>query len=369
MLEAIYYDGKSTRRVPVTVVIHKRVVAMRGVGVHRIHRTIRLSKMVLSERLEHAPRILRFPEGDFIEVADKKLDKVLKANRFQEPWVVRWQQNWPLSLLALVLVLGLLISGYQWGLPAAADKLAQNLPPTFEKQIGDQALAMMDKRELSASALAPEEQVRLRRLFAQMKQPRNEKTLYRLEFRNGAKIGPNAFALPNGVIVMTDQLVRLAANDTAVLGVLGHELGHVQRRHFMRNVLQTVGVGMVFNVLVGDVSSVLAAAPTLLLDKKYSRDFEREADDYAIEMMQGNARSLLPMATLFESMQAEQDAVLAGMAGMADQSEDGGEMQEGEDEEEQERPAPQKKVARPPPNYLSTHPSNAERIARLRATE
>ncbi len=363
MLDAIYYDAKSTRRLPVTVVVHKRVVAMRGTG---IHRTIHLSQLAISERLQYAPRILRFPEGDFIEVADKKFDQVLKANRYQESWVVRWQQNWPLSLIALVLLVGLLISGYQWGLPAAVEKLAHHLPPSFEAKLGDQTMAMLDKDEVKPSTLALADQERLRRLFAQMKQPRQEQTAYRLEFRNGAKIGPNAFALPNGVIVMTDQLVRLAGNDTAVLGVLGHELGHVQRRHFLRNMLQTVGVGMVFNLIAGDVSSVLAVTPALLLDKKYSRDFEREADDYAIEMMKANAQSLLPIATLFDAMQAEQEEA---MRRREEDEEEEGQEEQGEPRPEARRPESGKKAQREPPNYLSTHPSNAERTARLRAAQ
>src|SRR5450631_13180 len=99
MIDAIYFDVQTTRRQAVTVIIHKRVVAMRGDGVHR---AVRLSQLDISERLQHAPRILRFPDGAFIEVGDARLDKMLRKNRYRDPWVVRWQNNWPLSLLALV---------------------------------------------------------------------------------------------------------------------------------------------------------------------------------------------------------------------------------------------------------------------------
>src|ERR1019366_6498522 len=99
---------------------------------------------------------------------------------------------------------------------------------------------------------------------------------------------------PNGAIVMTDQLVQMAGNDQAVLGVLGHELGHLQRRHSLRHLLQALGVGVVLNLWIGDVSSALAAMPTFLLDQKYSRDFEREADQYAIDMMHVNNVPLAP---------------------------------------------------------------------------
>ena len=42
---------------------------------------------------------------------------------------------------------------------------------------------------------------------------------------------------------------------------------------------------------VGDVSSIVAAAPTILIQAKYSRDLETEADDFARRMLQANGLS------------------------------------------------------------------------------
>ncbi|MGZ5780376.1 MAG: M48 family metallopeptidase, partial [Burkholderiaceae bacterium] len=271
MIDAIYFDGQSTKRHPVTLVIHKRVVAIRGAD---IHLSMRLSQLSISEKLMHAPRILRIPQGGSIEISDPALDALLAENRYEEPWVVHWQMKWHLSLLALVSLLVVLLSGYQWGLPWAAGVIAQHLPTSIEKKIGDQELQMVDKAYFSPSKLDPVDQARLEKEFAELKQPRGEKTAYHLEFRY-SKVGPNAFALPNGSIILTDQLVMLARNDPAVLAVLSHELGHLQRRHSLRHLLQALGVGVVLNLFVGDVSSALAALPTFMLDQKYSRDFER----------------------------------------------------------------------------------------------
>ncbi|OGB24683.1 MAG: hypothetical protein A3I66_17990 [Burkholderiales bacterium RIFCSPLOWO2_02_FULL_57_36] len=361
MIDAIYLDGQTTRRQPVTMLIHKRIVVMRGNGI-RVNE--RLSRMGISERLEHAPRILRLPNGGFIEISDVAgFDKMLAQYGYREPRVVRWQQNWPLSLLALISLLAILITGYHWGLPWAADKVAQHLPASIEQKIGDAGMKFADENFLKPSKLDVVDQVRLRRLFSELKQPRGQTTAYRLEFRHG-HMGPNAFALPNGVIVMTDELVMLAQDDQAVLGVLSHELGHVQRHHSMRRLLQALGVGVVINLFVGDVSSVLAAVPTFLLDQKYSRDFEREADQYAIDMMQANGAALSPMAELFEKMHAlHDDEVHAkgkaqskpGKKGRGKDAK-GGRRNEKEDDDA-------------PLDYLSSHPSDTERIAKLRAAD
>jgi Zn-dependent protease with chaperone function len=364
MIDANYFDGRTTRRHAVTVVIQKRVVSMRGEG---IHRTARMSQLDISERLENAPRILRFPDGGFITAYNPGLEKMLAANRYREPWVVRCQNNWHLSLLALVCLLALLIAGYQWGMPWAANRVAEHLPRSMEKAVGDHALMMIDEELMKPSMLAAADQARLQGLFSQLKQPRAEKTAYRLEFRDSL-IGPNAFALPNGVIVMTDQLVQLAGNDQAILGVLAHELGHVQRRHMLRRLLQALGVGAVLNLWVGDVSSVLAAVPTLFLERNYSRDFERESDQYAIEMMQVNNLPLSPLADLFVKMNDGKRAKPT-TARAADKNSD-----RQDDEADDSSPA-HNQSGRPPStnraisDYFSSHPSSDERIARLRAAD
>lgn len=359
MIDAIYFDGQSTKRHLVTMIIHKRIIALRGEGV-RV--SARLSQVKISERLEHAPRLVHFSNGGMLEISDRAIDKLLRANRYREPKVVHWQQNWPWSLVALVLLVALLISGYQWGLPWAADKVAQHLPSSLEKKLGDEGLRLIDQHHMQPSKLSQAEQTRLRSLFAAMKQPHGDNTAYRIEFRD-SRIGPNAFALPNGVIIMTDQLVELASNDHAVLGILGHELGHVRYRHSTRRLLQTMGVGIMVNFMIGDVSSVLAAVPTFLLDQKYSRDFERESDQYAIDMMKANNLPLSPMADLFAKMGEMHERHAAHP-----EPHDDAELEERHDERKKtgprSKPEPSKSM-----DYLSSHPSDEERIARLRAAD
>jgi Zn-dependent protease with chaperone function len=336
MINATYFDGHTTRMRPVRLLIHRGIVAMHGAG---FRRTVRLADLVISERLGHAPRVVRLPNGGTLEISDPELSSVLAENGYRDPWVVRWQQRWPLSLLALVFLLALLTLGYQWGLPWAADRMAQHLPMSIEQKIGDEQLRIVDAGDMQPSRLDLAEQARLKNLFSELKQPDGEQTAYRLEFRS-SRTGPNAFALPNGVIVITDQLVTLAGNDQAMMGVLGHELGHLHRRHSLRSLMQALGVGVVVNLFIGDVSTVLAAAPALLLDQNYSRGFEREADEYAIEMMQANGVPLSPMADLFEQMRNSPARNRAGPRPEANHS-----------------------------GYFSSHPSDDERIAKLRAAD
>jgi len=103
----------------------------------------------------------------------------------------------------------------------------------------------------------------------------------RVQFRGGGDIGANAFALPDGTVVFTDEIVHLAHNDDELLAVFAHEIGHVKYRHGLRATIQGSVLSFAVGMLVGDVSAaadMLAALPLLLTTSSYSRDFEREAD-------------------------------------------------------------------------------------------
>ena len=100
--------------------------------------------------------------------------------------------------------------------------------------------------------------------------------------------GANAFALPSGIIVVTDELVELAQDDDEILAVMAHELGHVHHRHIMRTIIQNSATALIIAILIGDLSSIAglsATIPTVLMEAHYSREFELEADSFAVHRL------------------------------------------------------------------------------------
>jgi Zn-dependent protease with chaperone function len=223
---------------------------------------------------------------------------------------VRWQQSWRLALLSLLLLVGGLAAGYRWGLPWAVDKAVAALPRSTERALGEQLLAGLDGDWLEPSELGAEQQHRWQArwsdAFAKARgaggPPLPES--FTVHFRDGGKaLGPNAFALPGGDIVITDALLQLLDDEPdAVLTVLAHELGHVQHRHGLRLMLRAGAVSVVASVFVGDFSALLAAAPAMLAGNAYSRDNEREADLYGRALARAGGADTARMAVLFERL-------------------------------------------------------------------
>jgi Zn-dependent protease with chaperone function len=207
----------------------------------------------------------------------------------------------PLTILAVGFVLAVFLA-YVYGVPLGARLVLMLVPTSVDETIGTVSFETLDGDVVHPSRLAPAEQARLRTAFEHAIEAADGASAApaRLEFRSG-DIGPNAFALPGGRIVMTDELVSLVGGGTDVIvGVLAHEYGHVRARHGMRMVAQSALLALAMSVLFGDVSSVLAGASRMLGEQAYSRDAEREADTESVRVMRAAGISPRVMVQFFD---------------------------------------------------------------------
>ena len=297
-VDARYFDGRSSRARAVRLSVNDGHLDIIG---DDIERHVPLSELRVSEPLSHAPRIVTFGDGAFCEIADNAaFSQILAASGHRDSFVVAWQSRWRGAVIAVVGLVAFLFVAYRWVLPAAAEYAALQVPLAWEVRLGHEATAFLEKRIFSPTQLPSERREALTDRFDAIT-PEDGRD-YAIHFR-ASKIGPNALALPGGVIYVTDALVELAPDDDAVVGVLAHELGHIEQRHLMRRLFTSAAVGAAAAVLFGDVSTVLAALPAILIDLDYSRSMEREADSYAIELLRANGIPTQSLATLFERMQ------------------------------------------------------------------
>src|SRR5262249_52244175 len=284
-IQADYYDGKSSVRHPVSLLVGGGQLKVIG---ERVNEVFELRRVRRSLRIANTPRWLYLPGGGACVTQDNDaVDRMTRTGRYDRV-LQTWESRPWLAALAVALVAGSTWRLVDRGLPVAADEIAQRIPREAEQVLGESTLQGMDRFLLQPSKLPAARQEALRTKFTELAQRAGDSTPYRLEFRE-SPIGANAFALPSGIIVMLDGLVKLARRDDEILGVLAHELGHVHHRHTMRRLLESSGTALVIAGLTGDIASttsLAAAAPTLLIQTKYSRADEREADAYAVQLMQ-----------------------------------------------------------------------------------
>ena len=306
-ISAEYFDGRSARAHTVQLCLTGDELSITG---NAISLSLPARSVLWPERTRHGPRVAQLPNGGSLHCNDAQgWDAWAQAGGRKESLVVHAQQSWRwvlLSVAALALLVGAL---YLWGVPWLGRVAVAATPPRVDRALGESALQALDNKLLRPSALPLEQQQRLRAAFerALAALPPGSVPAHQLVFRS-SRIGPNAFALPDGTLVMTDALVELVQGDEAVItGVLGHELGHVLHRHGLRLLVQAGVVAALSSVVLGDFSALLAGAPVLLGQASYSRDAEREADAHAVRVLKAAGLSPALMIGFFEKVAARQN--------------------------------------------------------------
>lgn len=312
---AEYFDGAQARARPVRLRLDGDALCIDGDGVR-----LRVPRRAVQwpERQRHGARQAYLPGGALLHSADGPgWDAWARGAGQRDGLAVRLQQSWRATLAALLATVLALGAAWRWGLPVAADAVAKGLPAALERQLGDAALAQMDGRWLHPSNLpsARAQALRDRLADALRHDPQGLGAVpWRLDLRRAsppagaASASPpaalrryaNAFALPGGQLIVTDELAELLADRPDVLlGVLGHEVGHLRHRHATRLVVRGTLLAGLAALVVGDTSSLLAVAPAALGQAAYSRDFELQADTEAARLLRAERIPPRVMAELF----------------------------------------------------------------------
>lgn len=301
VLDAGYFDGRTSRRHPVRLQVGPGGLEIAGTDGLR---TVARAGIRVSEPLGAAPRTLSFADGSYCEAPQgAALDRLLAELGQRDGAVVRWQSSWRSAVAATLAVALLLAAGYRWGLPWGAAQLAPRLPQALAVELSDQVMAALDRHTLAASSLAEPRRRELGAAFQRLAAADPALPAPQLLFRRGGAVGPNAFALPDGRIVLQDELVALSGGDGEVLAVLAHELGHVKHRHGLRQLIQSSVVAAIAAGYFGDVSSLLSGLGALLLESQYSRSFELEADDYGAALLRAAGRDAADLAAILAKLE------------------------------------------------------------------
>jgi Zn-dependent protease with chaperone function len=290
----------------------------------------------VSEAIAGVDRRVSFADGRVFQTGDHDaLDRLLANSPWGRKSKVAWLERMtPLKALVMVGLLVVAVLGARAAIPVIADSAAKLVPSGLERKVGQVAFAQFDRTILNPSALPTAKRHQVEGLYRRVVAASGLGIAPTLHIRSAPAIGANAFAFPGGPVVITDQLVERLDKPDFLMGVMAHEIGHVERHHGIKGVLRTALVVIAISAAFGDSSTLLEEMAALsggVVTGGYSRSFEREADHYALTTL-----SRLGIA------QERYAAMLAGLdPSCAAKCKDTG--------------------------WYSTHPSTADRIQAVRA--
>ena len=138
-----------------------------------------------------------------------------------------------------------------------------------------------------------------------------------LNFKVYNVVDVNAFACPDGSVRVFAALMDLM-NDDELMGVIGHEIGHVMKHHSKNAFKNQLLTGALKDVVASTggtaaalTESQLGALTESLVNARYSQKQEKEADDCGYDFLVANGRSPWGIVMSFEKLRSLEGNVKA----------------------------------------------------------
>jgi predicted Zn-dependent protease len=196
--------------------------------------------------------------------------------------------------------LGLVAAIYFFIIPILIDRSIDLIPKSFDKEIGEKYLAqyvLFNKIDSAKTKSLSE--------FA-----------YQLVLENGDNMKfvvvesstVNAFALPDGTIVVFTGILDKIDSYDELVALIGHEAAHVNGRHGIKMICHDLTGYIFISAILGDVTGIQAIIGdnlNSLQSLSFSREFEKEADEKGLLLMYNNNINPEGMIKLFERLKQE----------------------------------------------------------------
>ncbi|HHB83879.1 MAG TPA: M48 family metallopeptidase [Devosia sp.] len=232
------------------------------------------------------------PPGARLVISDPNMARAVKSRLPLLALHQRKHRSRQTSIIGLVtLAMGSLVAAYIYGVPLLADRIVTLVPAETEIKFGETIVAQLD------SAFAEQGGLRLcdsdPQSVANIAISRFAKaalegvdTPFDANIQVVANSVPNAFALPGGKSYYFSGLLKETQTADEFAGVMAHELGHVIHRHGMEQLISNAGTGLLVGFVLGDITglSVAGGIGSALINNSFSRDAEREADEFSFQV-------------------------------------------------------------------------------------
>ncbi|HCR29192.1 MAG TPA: hypothetical protein DIV79_04155 [Opitutae bacterium] len=249
-------------------------------------------------RLGKANRIIRFSDGVRFETGEHEafasFEGVFVASGMLR--FVDWMESrWLVALGSIVGIAVFVFLFFEYGMPMGAKYVAFEVPQSVRQTLSENGLKTIERygsfEESYSMRMHRLGEAAFDRALGLVSDSLNPEFDYELRIYESPTIGPNAFALPSGLIVATEAFIELCETEEQMVAVFLHEIAHVELQHGLRSLIQDTGVFLMLSMILGDFSSLggmAASLPALAIESRYSQNFETEADLYAGKILEAH---------------------------------------------------------------------------------
>ncbi|MBN2765806.1 MAG: M48 family metallopeptidase [Paludibacteraceae bacterium] len=299
---AVFFDGTSSVAYPVHPYADNRL----NILVFETHKHAKTEWELSQIRFENYDDILEVRHPLYPAALLKITDPVfinelltLLDRRGHVGWYHKLlHQSVAFYISATVALLAMAVLGYIYLVPYVAEKSVSLIPESFDHYISQDILTdYIYKNDMD------EERSKTLNSFAAAIDFQNSKKLT-FSVVNSSQL--NAFALPDGNIVVFSGLLNRMESYDELAGLLAHEVVHVNERHGLKMLMRNLAGYLFVSLIFSDVNGIMAVITENahnLQSLSYSRRFEREADEKAAQILIQNNIDPKGLLQLFERLQ------------------------------------------------------------------
>jgi Zn-dependent protease with chaperone function len=322
-----YFDGKQSQPQHVEIVFDKNydVLQIRNSDLSIDWSVGEINYEKIGSMIEirikvHADEFLSISDPEFNDLFIKHLHNTSDVGLYKKLLNLSYQKH--LFIFGGLLIF--LVAGYFLLVPFIAEKSVALIPQSFDVQIAKLALTNLGFKTDSAKTVLLNE-------FADNLELNNE---IDLNFKVLDSDMVNAFALPDGTVIIYSGLFDKLDKYEQLSGLIAHEVAHINHRHSMKMLCRNLSGYLFVSALFSDINGIMAVIAdnaNNLINLTYSRKFENEADTEGTLLLIENGINPDGVVSLFEILQKEEKDIVSLI-----------------------------------PEYISTHPDTKSRIENIK---
>lgn len=304
--EARLYNGVSSRVFIVNVILfddHLLLETDEEIPLKILLNNIQIvhhDKNLLSLGYGISPRkIIEIRNAEFIKICFKYLPSKSFYHRIVNAGIKTH------AAIAAVLISFLLLC-YFFLLPFVAEHAVSIMPHSFDQKLGKEVFDQMkDGKHFNIDSNVSV----LLNNYLQTLYPQQQWNFEVVVVKSNQV---NAFALPDGHIIIYSKMLEEIKDNRQLAGLLAHEISHVEHRHSMRLLCKNIAGYLLISAAFSDVNGIMAVVldnANKLQQLSFSRNYEKEADLSAFNLLKKQQFDPNGLTQLFEILKKEEGKI------------------------------------------------------------
>lgn len=228
-------------------------------------------------------------------------------NHLKETKNANWHEKlinlgFKIHLLIAITILGFIGLSYLYIMPWIAEKSVILVPESYDKNLGN----LVFEQSLMTSTIDTVKSEKLNQFAKELNLNNNKK----LHFTVVNSDIVNAYALPNGEIVVFSGILGAMKNYDELVALIGHEVSHVNNRDSMKMLCRNLSGYIFVSAILGDANGIMAVIgdnANTLQSLSFSREFEHQADVDGFQILTANHVNPKGMSNLFKRLQEDKN--------------------------------------------------------------